>query len=507
MLSRTVFQSAAVFLIVVLSSCAGITPGKESVPTGSTGLLDRATMLALALDVSTRIPDSTNRFFVYTKIMDSYLALENKSEGLELLRRARIIANESRDSDTRIQMLLEICRIALKHQEAAVVIQDLAAVLESIIILKDKALKGSELSSLIQVCFLDVPATSLVLKKAIQQVYVLDDPWLRVYLLSDLSVFYTRSNTGKRSSVLLQQAIPAGSSISNPFLKAEAYSRIAVGFKDEFDLENAARYSKLAIELLQEQEIISLTLSDAGSIKETISRLVDTGFIREASAFVNLIPYAQERLLGQYTIVDGYIKTRQLFLARLAAQRLLNSLDASTDTAQRVRYLARIAVSLYREGFPEAGAYRLEAMQLLFGAHAGNISDAVRSDVALLFGSAGWIVESADVIASIRDAGTLAMLLVDTILDGSSDRGKKTTQLQRVRSLAENAGYMRETILAKAALAAVRDALFADAVGDLLRLNDPYVLASMLVEMAPLAGVLPNKEFAALVQALARRWR
>jgi len=453
---------------------------------------DSSSLLSLSLDIAERIPDVSNRLYAFLRVSDAYFKAGREVQGAEVLKRTGDRIATLTDESRKIQLDIEIIRIALGNHETSFVAKLLPEVLARVLAIKDQAVRGAQLATLIQVCFINVQDASEILRQAVQNIYILDDPSLRVNLLTDLVVAYTRSGAGKRSVVLLQQAIPAASAIVNPFRKAEALSRIAYGFYVEGQTEDAAHYAHVALSTLQEQEILSLTLSDARSIQQVIVQLIQIGMIPDASALISYIPYLQERLISQAALVEGYFAINQAFQARLTVQRILNSLDQNNENTTeknnaiilKIQYLARFAMMALEKNQGYANAWLDESLRLLKTVPSESVPDGLKAELyrdCILFDRAK---AGQSVLLSIRDGYVEANALIELSMNNALNQEVAKDVARQALAKARNAGYLTESLMARAVVQVAKAGYLQDLASVMQSVNDPYVCAMSLIDLS-----------------------
>lgn len=310
-------------------------------------------------------------------------------------------------SRERLQLDLELARSALEAREVNFALGLLNAILPEILKEKNTSLRSTDLVGFIQVCFMDTVSTALPLRRAIQQIYIIDDLWLRVYLLTELAGYY-ESNEGKRAGNFLQQAVPAALGIDNPFLKAEAFAILADGLTRESLLPDANDQIGRSIETILDQEILSLSREDGESLTRTLQVLVRLGRHNEVAGFTDLVPDGQSRAAVFESLARAYLLSGQVFPWRLAVQRMISTLG--TNHARVLFHLGRLIADL-GPGYPqELTALVRQGSNLVLD--ESSIEDAVLLEFSSKIRTGGFLVES----DSLRELVANPVLLARTLL-------------------------------------------------------------------------------------------
>lgn len=307
----------------------------------------------------------------------------------------------------RYQLDLELARSALKCGYEDVALSYMGEVLTYILSEKDIQVRSTDLAGFIQVCFLDTQATEPLLRRAVQQIYILDDLWLRVYLLAELSGYY-ESTEGKRAGNFLQQAVPAALGIDNPFLKAEAFALLAEGLKREGLDDDAQDQVLRSIETITDQEILSLSREDSESLTRTMQILIKLNRQNEVASFIDLIPSGPSRAIVFDALARAYLRSGQIFPWRLSVQRMISTLGAN---------YARV---LYHLGglVAELGVKNTQELLPLVNQGIGLIQNDVTigDDLVLEFSSkirnGGFIAQSEMLRKTVTDSVKLANTLL-----------------------------------------------------------------------------------------------
>jgi len=468
--------------ILSLFSCVS-TSAYDAPDFGYSGLGNQDSLLSIAALNTEYIKDIYSRDFLYSRLAEEYLRSGQNQFAREVLRRGTKIARNLAAPEIRQQLLIELAKYYIRANDLGTATALLQESLDLILNIDKDAVRGPSLQALIEVCFTIPESAKDILRSAIDYVYVLDDPVLRVQLLTDLGKKYQDINIRNRANGLVQQAIAAAASITNPWSKAEALTRIAGRFKAEDDAAAFADYSSQAIQELNSVDVVAMSLGDAQSLQQTLSNLVNLGYDREVSAIAGRIPGVQIRVSAMLSLFDRYLALKSSLQARLIVQRISKDIEDNGEPDFIVSTLVRLAESYAQAGISaDATTYLGAALGYLNNSASANASQYL-SRIAAVYVQLKRPAEAYKTATTITDAyvASQALLKIDGG-SGSDENLSKKSILDRAKDYAFRASYLKESALGAVALNQMRAGYFEEGLNILADLQDPFIVGSILVD-------------------------
>jgi hypothetical protein len=466
-----------------LISCTSLT--KYDAPDfGYSGLGDASSVLSLAALNAEYIKDIYSRDFLYSRLAEEYLRNGQNQLAREVLRRGTKIALSVASPEIRQQLLVELAKYYIRANDLRTATSLLGQALDLILSIDSEAQRGPSLQALIEVCFTIPESASEVLRTAIDYIYVLEDPVMRVQLLTDLGKKYQEINVRNRTNALVQQAIAAAVTISNPWSKAEAFSRIARRFKDEENEAEFTAYSTQAVTELNSVDIVAMSLGDAQSLLQTLNNLGESGYDREVSSIASRIPYIQIRIGALLALVERYLRQKSALQARLVVQRISKDVEGNADQDLIISTLVRLAEVYQNSGSPSDALTYIDATNSYLKTAATANTSPYIARIAILYLSMNRAEDALEMVDQIGDAyiasQTLSKIVGSAVISSKEAEARKL--VDRAENLASQATYLRESALGAVALASFKLRFNEQALRILNQLQDPYIVGSVLVD-------------------------
>ena len=467
-----------VWILLILLSCTSIDL-RNGIDFGMKGLANGDPMLAFTALVTEYVSDPYARTFLYTRLADEYEKRAQVKEALTVIRRGERVSR-TETTDKRYQVQIALAAYYTNYQQFDHAHDLLKEALNQVLAIEREDQRGQALESIILLCFKVRDVFNDILRVAIDNVYALYDPEFRVQLLTDLGQKYQEQNAGNRASVFIQQSLAAASGITNPWARSLAYAEIGSRFLNEDVQAKGRQYLDLAVSEMETVEILSLGTVDAQNILKTVIVLADNGRFSDATSAISRFPDFDQRVNATLAIVERYVKQKNLLPARLLVQRLLNQLageDPESEKELSLSTLVRLAEIYVSGDSPdEALRYTQAALTYLSSPLITNNSE-YRSRLSLIMAKAGhW-----------DEAIACAGLIVDAYVAGQTLRQlapihNQTSLLQEAEIQARQATYLKETLMSAVGVTAWQMGERSQALGLFAELEDPFTLASSLLD-------------------------
>jgi len=330
----------ALLVLVALSSCRSAPE-----PAGPT-VGDETTFLGLAVAEAAALEDDASRAGIYALIASGYRELGDRESMLSLAGAALRLARESGQTDESIRLRLSLAPLLAAGGDDASALAALEAGLEYAASSADALLRATILPLVVQSALRSDEPARPVLRRAVDEVYVIEDAGLRAEALIRIAELYQAGGTLLSVTGLIQQAIPAVRSTPDAFRRATLFARLA-------ELALASGEARLGDRLV---DIVMSELEDAPALDgeaqseellATVSRLAGIGRPSQALAAADLFgsPGPAARALIAIAASSGPGGTR-LELLRRAADLAAGIADAAT----LVEVNAELALGFHRAG-------------------------------------------------------------------------------------------------------------------------------------------------------------
>lgn len=438
------------------------------------------------------IEDVFSRLFVYTTVADGYIRAGEPTEaGVVLDRALRYIPRTPAESE-RAEVLAEIARQLMRADNTDAANAQLRRAHEIARSIEEEWRRGLVLQTIIDVCFEGGEESFEILRQAIESVYIIEDVSVRSGVLVEAARQYQESGIGQSVETLLQQSIPAASSIENPWLKAERYTEIAIRYFVAQDRQEAERFADRAVEEIDSVTVVSRVFDDTVRLLSISRNLARMGRFADAVS-VSLtieLPHLRARALVQ--IADLYAREGATSTARALLDQAVGVIEVELETYLLAESYAEIAAEYARLGE--------ETLSLLNADFALELTPEIadpyqRSAVIERVIDAYLTVEdyerAREALSLVDDPYIQASVMVDTAT-GLAQRGETSTARAILVLAEETAGrvtYLRDEVYRNLATAYLE-------VGDAERsldvaaeINDSYALA---LALAQIGRVIPS---------------
>ena len=198
------------------------------------------------------------------------------------------------------------------------------------------------LARIVDAAFLPTPTLTETLQATIQEGYIIQDFALRVDFLLDLLERYGGADVLGNVNALIQQALPAASSIADPWERALAFARIARAQRtpDGAVTDAAAETLRRGLNAVEgDAEIASGT--QALAARQLVSVLADLNRRPDALGLVDEIPLGHLRSFSYVDLARSYFSDGIRTVGFLMLTRATRSASLATTPARRAEgYLA-----------------------------------------------------------------------------------------------------------------------------------------------------------------------
>ncbi|WP_041400960.1 tetratricopeptide repeat protein [Salinispira pacifica] len=516
-LSRFI-AAAALFMVILLASCRSTANGTpENTFTVPENL---PPLISYAMRHIPDIPENESQIFIITSAASSLTGRDNPDDARRVLDLGENLI-EGSSSRRRIELLIELSR---NYVEAGVISQSIA-LLEQALTLTESSdqdqTRGRLVQEIITVCF-SIGSDALdLLRQAVQKIYIIEDYRLRADLLLDTARRYQESGEGQRSNTLLQQAIPAASSIENQLARARSFSQLALRLTEEGNSDLALRYVNKSVEILQTDGTaapmgsgIPGTTSDE-QISQTLIFLARGGNAGEALSFSNMISNDRLRLNALLEIARAFYESDQLLQSDLVFERIFSILERNAPDELVVSMLLNISQTYFELNDPASAELYLEATESYFD-RITDISqkDSLLLEAAILYARLNRLESALETIAQISDPFFVARGYSSVVNEqlntlGSGDEGPSDELTRRFEDLLERAlnteqesSSLEDVLRNEIAQLYQRLNSFDLALGLASVIQDSYLKALTLSQLH--AGLSGTDEEAAIIESYSR---
>lgn len=294
------------------------------------------------------IQDVFSRLFVYTTIADGYTRAERFDDAVVVLNRAlRYIPQTPLDSQ-RAEVLSEIARQFVRADNVDAARVQLTRALSIAQEIDEERRRGLVLQTIVDVCFEGGEAFFDILREAIEAVYIIEDVSVRSGVLIEAARQYQETGIGQSVEALVQQSIPAASSIENPWLKAERYTEIALRYFVAQEREQAEEFASRAVEEIESVTVVSRTFDDTIRLLTVSRNLARIGRFDDAIAVALTIELPHLRARAFVQIADLYARAGATQAARALLDSAVQAIEVELETFQLAESYAEIAAEYAR---------------------------------------------------------------------------------------------------------------------------------------------------------------
>lgn len=470
----------------VLPACETAGTGRGPEAFGAQGLSDPDTTLARAMVAAESIDDVFSRLFVYTTIADGYIRADRTADARVVLERALRFVPQTPPDSERAEVLAEIARQLIRADDVDAGVVQLRRSLEIARNIEEEWRRGLVLQTIVDVCFEGGERTFDVLRDAIEAVYIIEDVSVRSGVLIEAARQYQETGIGQSVETLVQQSIPAASSIENPWLKAERYTEIALRYFVAQERNQAARFADRAMEEIESVTVVSRIFDDTVRLLTVSRNLARLGRFADAVAVASTIelPHLQARALVQ--IADVYSRAGATEAARALLDMAVRTIETEIETFLLAESYAEIAAEYARLGDETLSLLNADyALELAPEIEDPYQRSAVIERVIDVYLNVDDYDRAREALALVDDPYIQATVMVDTAT-ALAQRGDVDTAgaiLDLAEDTASRATYLRDELYRNLAIAYLEVEDSERSLQMAAEIEDGYALALALAQI------------------------
>ena len=344
---------------------------------------DASTFLGLAVGEVSELPDPLARAELYVRIATAYRALGDEqslrslaTSAFELVRGVGLTEDSAR---TQLSLAPLLASVGDDESAGAVLETGLEYAADS----SDSALRSVILPLVVQAALQSEEAARPVVRRAVDEVFVIEDPRARAEALIRIAELYQAGDAFLSVTGLIQQAIPAIRSSEGAYVRAQLFTRLAL-------LAAATQESRLSFRLAENAVIDVRSAdapadnSDAERLLAVVDRLAVLGRREAATSLLDSFARPYFRLRALLLLAASYEARRDQLDLIETARELLSDIP---DTRDLVDARIRVGIAL---GEAQAQTDALSQAQA----------------------AAGLIVDNEEIYSRIEPPARLAELLV-----------------------------------------------------------------------------------------------
>lgn len=510
--------AAAILIAIFLGSCRST--GNSTPDNIFTVPENLPPLISYAMGYIPDIPENESQIFIITTAASSLTSRENPDDARSVLNLgAKLIDPSSRQR--RIELLIELSR---NYVEAGIISQSLVLLEQALELTESSSqiqTRGRLVQEIITVCFIIGSDALDLLRQAVQKIYIIEDYRLRAELLLDTARRYQESGEGQRSNTLLQQAIPAASSIDSPLARANSFSQLGLRFSEERNSDLARRYVDRSVEILRSADGVRPLSSDIPGISadeqisQTLIFLARGENAGEALSFSNMISNDRLRLNALLEIARAFYESDQLLQSDLVFERIFSILERDAQDELVVSMLLNITQTYFELGDAASARLYLEATENYFARITDiNQKDSLLLEAAILYARLNRFESALDTINRISDPFFLARGYSSVVSEQlnileTSGEQPSVELIQRLEELLERAlnteqesSSLEDVLRNEIALLYQRMDSFDLALGLASVIQDSYLKALTLAQLH--TGLSGTDEEAAVIESYSR---
>ncbi|HUX52094.1 MAG TPA: hypothetical protein VMW73_14975 [Spirochaetia bacterium] len=476
--------------LLLLGGCATApVAGPRLPPLDVSELARQGTPLSVALVATEQVQDVHSRIFAYTEIAKAYLAHGDLTSADNLLQRILTLLDIENLTQDRADIESVVAGIYVKGGQTARATGLLQDALARSANIRDDANRAIVLQKIIAACFDAGPSAYDLLRQTIQQVYIIQDLWVRTSVLIDTARRYEEAGTPQSVDVLLQQAIPAAGSIESPWLKALALSDIAVRFSVLGNNDSARYFAGRAFDQITSVTVVRRSEADAARLLQVAQNLTRLGDVGNSIRVLQTVRYP-------YLRAEGLAEVSAILHAENPGANRKQALDLcsqAVDLAQSVQDPYRRALALARIAgiYGAIGQPRLAlATSEVARESVGQISDSSQHAAAVqAVAQVDLTWASSDrafsLVAGIQDAysRTETMIRLANYLIEQKDLDAARRAVDIAEADAARGTYLVDNLYRGIALVRIGLGEFDQALTDIARLKEPSAVAIVLADL------------------------
>lgn len=236
----------AVIGVIFLASCR---TGPEPVVIP---VEDTSTFLGLAVVEASRVPDELVRADLYATIAGGYLATGAFQDALAVAQEGFLLVSESSESLEAIEIGLKLAPVLAATGDDQRVTEALETAVSFAARVDNSATEARLIPQIVTSGIGSGELARPLLRRAVDEVFVIEDPRLRAETLIDIGERYQESDANLSATNLIQQAIPAVRSIGESDVRAHLFARLAILAEESGETELSARLATNSVRELDE---------------------------------------------------------------------------------------------------------------------------------------------------------------------------------------------------------------------------------------------------------------
>ncbi len=349
----------AAFCLLLLSSC------RSTPPVPRPAVADESAFLGLAVVEASRVPDELARADLYRQITLGYQAIGDEASMRSVAEAGLQLARAAGQTEESIRVRLALAPLLAAAGEDTSARDALEAGLQFVASAPDPGVRAALLPLLIQSALRSDEPARPILRRGVDEAYVIEDPEYRAEALIRIAELYQSAEALLSVTGFIHQASPAVRSVGNRFTRAHQFARLADLAERSGEALLARRLLSSAIEEVDEGP--GPTSEDESErLVTTIALVARLGRSEDALRFVGLLPQPHFAARAMIGVAEA---------TPIRATRL-DHLQRASELAQRVeetRHFVdahiRLADAYYRTAAPQRARERIErAAQVLASA-------------------------------------------------------------------------------------------------------------------------------------------
>lgn len=189
---------------------------------------DESTFLGLAVGEAGELDDPLERAALYGRIAQGYRELGDDPSMLSLAGTALQLTRAVGATEQSIRTRLDLAPLLAAAGDDAAALAALESALSFAATAPDAGVRASLLPLVVDSALRSDEAARPILRRAIDEVYVVEEPQRRAEALIRIAELYQAGDTSLSVTGLIQQAIPAVRSVDDPYRRAALFARLAV---------------------------------------------------------------------------------------------------------------------------------------------------------------------------------------------------------------------------------------------------------------------------------------
>ncbi len=326
----------------LLASCAG---GPHALPpaVNTRRLATPDAPIGLAVRLFDRVDDITERIELANEAADASLTTGAADDATLLLDYARALVPFApatpRAATAAANTAVQFAAVG----RTAEAVQVLEAVFARLTEIPGAAERGAALEAIINASFLVGDESFDLLTRVVQSIFVIEDLWTRVNLLTDTAVRYFRAGNRGTANALMQQAIPAAGSLADPWQRAAAIGTLAVAHYRTDNRDAAITAVDAAMEEVRRSGNGAPGPAAAPYLLQMIDMVVLLSQQLTAVELVERIDDPATRAQGLSGVAVGFGREGARSAAYIFFSRAVREASLVDDRAGRVRAMTDVA--------------------------------------------------------------------------------------------------------------------------------------------------------------------